>query len=698
MSIKHWMAATLAIASAAWSLPQNGQTDPLRKLEDSELGVTLSGQSRSQLLRAGLSGDSVRLGQPTHENAAFTQADISLIGRPSADTRGTVIFRVHQDWNNYYDEGPNPISTRWFNYEGTTLDDKLSFSVGDFRTKRSPLLLHAAEPELLLEPEIFANRRRVAMGEWFLGDNRLPLQGLDGAYAFSPLSALDLEVGLTGARLRSSGSGSTGWLFHTGNVEKYAGSGQIKATVLDAVEVGVTHLEIIDRVAASRARNNAYHLLKSLSLYENVTVNQGSLGLDVGSLVGLKAFSLKLGAEMALSGYESKRDSAFHDSVGFHVVIDSVPDPANPGQYVKTQRNAADYSDGLTLKDLENLDGKALAANIRMGFAPEGGAFGLALDVGYLRNDKNYVNDLAQTPTFGMSRILNSKSGVGGYRGGYSTLDALYNHVYSVDPITSVNTSELWGQGSAYRYNGTNNWYRAAQTKNAYTYSTATKIERDGMGVPGDADSPLDPHVQLLFPYGPATPNRDGVNASLTATALERKIEAKVIFASLKEPEGEAMDSLTAAPADYARLGGGLSLRVNEFIGLANRIEVAGSWQEDSRKRPAFSSKGISVAAVDFKTAMVNAGFYAGIYKGLAILGGFQQIKSNPVVGAAQAANARTFTEGDLTQSQWAAGLELKLTHGAYVTAEYGILDVKETKNGAVFSQDVSSVSLLLAF
>jgi hypothetical protein len=690
-------ASTLALAlvASAWSQTLDMQASPLDRLEDNELGVSLSGKARSQMLRAAVSGDSVRLGQPTHENNAFTQADIVLTGRPTAQTRGSVVFRVHQDWNNYYDEGPNPINTRWFNFQGSIPEDRLKFNVGDFRHKLSPLLIHASEPALLMEPEIFADRRRLAMDEWFLGDNRLPLQGLQGTYSFSPLSTLRLEAGGFGARLRSADAATVTWAFQSDDVEKYAGAASLKAVFKDALEVEATHLQVTDRVVATRARVNGYHTLKTTAFYEDARVEDGRLGLDVGSLIGSSTLSLRLGAEFAMSAYTGKVDSAFKDSIGTHIEKRPNPNPADP---TPIDAVITDYRTGLVLVEREKLDGQAISADLHAGFAPEGGAFGVALDLAYHKTDKDFVNDLAQTPVFGMSRILNSKTGIGGYRGGYSTLDALYNHTYSVDPITSVNSSEPWGQTSTYRYNGTNNWFRAAQFKSAYTYSTATKVERDAMGQAGDAASPLDPHVQLLFPYGPATPNRDGINSSLTLSAMERKLEAKVLFAALKEPEAVDFDSLSAEPADYARLGGGLTARVNEFFGWSERIELSGSWVEDSRKRPAYTSKGVSVAANEFKSAMLNAGAYLGVWKRVALLAGYQQIKSNPVVSETRTATSLAFNEGDLTQSQWAAGLELKLTHGAYVTAEYGLVDVKEAKTGAAFKQDVSSVNLLLAF
>ncbi|MDB5048783.1 MAG: hypothetical protein JWO30_1854 [Fibrobacteres bacterium] len=667
-SIVRTSLTALALLGSAWAESGVTARDPketIQRLEQEQTGVSLTGKAISNYERAALSGDSVRMGQPTVENAAFTQAEVDLVARPSAHTQGRLLFRVHQDWSNYYEEGPNPLTARWFDFNGDLLDGHLHYAVGDYRAKHSPLTLNAPAPELIYEPEIFAQTRQTAMEEFFLGENRLPLQGLNVAYGRDSLPGnLGVESDVAVARLRTV-TGSTSWLHWTDDVEKLALTSSWKLQVLKAVRFGFAQSYIYDDVAASRSKNNARALasekLMPMPLYEDDNVNAFSLDLD-GARILSGPFSVSLETEYAMSNYRSSQDTLV-DTVDF-VLQD---------------------------KEVANLDGTALRSVLKAGYGKSGaGPFSIGLQVGYLKNEKNFVSDLAQSPTFLGRRILNSRTEVGGPSGGYNTLDALYNHRYTVDPITSLSNSEQAYVDAKY-YNGTNDWYRAPFLKNSYNFYTTTKSERDALAATGA----LDPHVQLIFPFGAATPNRTGVTLDLNAGALSGAVEVSAVYAGVKEVEAEQIDSLTAVPADYTRMGGGLKVNIDKLAALAKPLVVSGSYLQDGRKRAAFTSRGVAVDAEDFKTAMINADVHAGIWKGLSLMAGYQSIQSNPRIDSL---GARTVHPGDLRQDQWALGLECQITHGAFVTAQYGRMDFDEAVTGTKFSQDITSLTLLIAY
>lgn len=692
MANKQWAGAAalaaLILATAAW--PQSsegapaGSEESMRRQEDSELGVSISGTAHSEYLRSALSGDSAALAQPTRENIAFTRADIDLIARPSAHTRGRLLFRVHQDWQNYYDEGPNPLTARWFDYRGNILGDRVEFAIGDFREKLSPLTLYSPEPEFLYEPEIFADRRQRAMDEWFLGDNRLPLQGLHAVYRQPLGSALRLETGATGARLRGTApSAAVSWTYWTDDVEKFLGAGFVNLRAFDAFEVGGTYLQIIDRVSSSRAKANQFIRLTPTSIYEDVAVTAGHAGFDAAYLLGNPNLVLRADAEVAMSNYRPMRD--VKDSIGTQQRI--IVDPA-------TGRQDTSYIPVFALKLFKGAErnGKAMRASFQAGYeAGTEGFFGIDLRLAYLRNEKDYINDVAQSPTFVGTRILNAANGVGGFQRGYNTFDALYNQAYSVDPVTRLNNLEYYSPDTK-TYNGTNNWYRSGNFKSSYTNATSTRSELE-------AQSRLDPHVQLLYPFGPATPNRDGLDVNLTFSLLGGKLEATALYAGLKELVGQQVDSTTIAePATYGRVGGGMSVQAGKLLGLSKRVTLSGSLVRDFRKQAGYSLRDTAYGATDFQTAMINAGAYAGIWKGLALIAGYQQIASNPLLGYSLAGTSAVPRVGDMLQGHWSAGLEIRLGHGAYVTGEYGRIDLKETATGTRFAQDVSSLGLFLAF
>lgn len=651
--------------------------------EQNQLGVTIQGQASSRVLQSALSGPSATVGQATHENLAYTRADVEFQARPSTATRGRLEFRLHQDWENYYEEGPNPLLARWFEFGGKLFDGKVDFGLGDFRGQYSALTLYSPGLDIPNEPEIFAARRKLTMDEWHLGGHALPLQGLHAEYAnrFSP--AFALSAGGIASRLRTGGASQSTWLFWTDDVEKLMGAGYLKADLFGGLELGATRIQIVDPVKTSRALNNEYVQKSPSAQFENVTVNAGNLGFDAKRFLSDGPFTLRAGAEFAQSNYMPAHDKV--DTVGTITVNKPV---GQSGTLTPVQVPVT----ALRLIKEPEIKDDALRAGLHAGFRESGeGAFGIALDAAFLRNGKDYVNDVAQSPVFLGRRILNSANQVGGF-GGYNTFDAAYNNVYTVDPVTSVNTSEFWAS-DAKTYNGTNNWYRAPQFKNSYSNTVMTRSERL------QASAFLDPQLQLLLPFGPATPNREGIDASLKAKAMEGKLEASVLFASLKEPDGYAVDATTTvAGQTFGRIGGGVKAQVGSFLGLDRRITVIAGWMEDNAKRPAFAYQDSAYAEVTVKSGLASAGVYANVWRGLSLSAGYQQIKSNPYKGYDVAGETKTAKQADLTQGNWAIGAEYRIAAGVYANAEYGQLSLEEAKSATKFSQDLVSAGLVVGF
>jgi hypothetical protein len=408
-----------------------------------------------------------------------------------------------------------------------------------------------------------------------------------------------------------------------------------------------------------------------------------NLSLDGKRFLGESPISVRLDAELAMSAYQKSFD--VKDTIGFRTEI-------------RQKQDGSPDSAVLPILDLRvnkeaEIKGQALRATFHAGFAEaDKGPFSVALNATYLKNDRDFVNDMAQSPSFFPARILNKANKVGGFNAGYNTFDALYDHVYTVDPITNINTSEFWISDTK-EYNGTNNWYRASQFKNAYTNQITTRSEREFL----DKNAVRDEQVQLLYPFGPATPNRTGVDADLTGSALAGKLQATVLFASLKEVEGVKPDSGAAlAMASFGRIGGGVKLDAGEWINRGRRAAVSVSYVQDSYKREA--SPNPAYAALEFKSAMINAGLSANVWRGLGVLAGYQQIKSNPPAAGGALSLVKTSGEFDLTQSNWSLGLEYRIAAGAYVTGEYGIVAFDEAKTATKYAQAVSSLGLIVGF
>ena len=148
-------------------------------------GISLNGMFRSQYLHSSIGGAGASASLRSEETLEYTSVDFDIRARPNTLTQGRLIFRMHQDWRNFFSDVGNPISTRWLSIDGQA-GGIFRYNVGDFREQYSPLTLYSPDIALLFEPEIFATQRRDAMGEAFLGGNDRMLQGVNMNLDASP--------------------------------------------------------------------------------------------------------------------------------------------------------------------------------------------------------------------------------------------------------------------------------------------------------------------------------------------------------------------------------------------------------------------------------------------------------------------------------------------------------------------------------
>lgn len=623
------LSLSLLLASAALGELPGYPVDSSRTGKE---GLRAGGVADSRLLRARLSGAGVDPESPTGENLAYSRADLRLIARPNDLAGGRLEIRVHQDWNRYYEEGPNPLVIRWLDFTGQAPSAGLKYALGDFRARWSPLTVASPEPELLPEAAPFARQREAAMGEWFLGDGAVPLQGARIAYATPNASRLTLHADAFGARLRRADpDGSLAWRFRTGDADRWAAGATASAKAFNALEAGFTGLRVFDPVSVARARNPAQSGAAPATLFEANQVLAPRLAFDAAPFLTQSPWTFRLFAEFARSAYSSGRDSVTGSSTA--------------------------------LRQVESLTGDALLATLATGWR-RGEAFTVSLDLAYLQVGPGYVNDLAQSPAFLGRRILNSKNPVGGALKGYSTLDALYHHAFDIRPLTNQNSLEGWGAGASRPYNGTNNWLRTASFKNSYASSVSTYAERKA------SEAGLDPHVQLIYPYGRATAKRKGLDGSLSAAAWEGALKAALVFARLKELE--ATDSV-AAPATYARNGAGLSVDLGPWVPRVAPWTLSAGWRRDSRNA--------------YQVTWLNAGASIRARAWLTLEAAWQSVGSDS-----------TAIRPGVSESQWVLGLTTGLGPGVSATAEWGRLSFQEKGGKAAFTQQLVGAGLRIGF
>ena len=657
-----------AWAYSADSITVSTKSEPVMKTLErilAKTGISFDGEFRSQFLSAGAGGAAVDNKKRSNETAEFTSVDFDIKARPNTLTQGRLIFRMQQDWRNFYSDISNPIFSRWLSIDGS-LKGMFFYNAGDFRQKFTPLTLYAPDIDILYEPELFAQQRAIAKNEVFLGDNERLLQGVNlhfGAEVYPIFNALQANVLAT--RLRnvetSIGNGNKVTArIEAAPMEKFMAAGNLDLTFLKGVSLGGSFLDIFDnKESYSGLRGD----IEADTMAQNTKIGDFRGGIDLGSMMDAKNWSLCASLEMALSS----DDSAFYDTTGWRA--------AAPADTQATKRT---------------ISGNAFRAVLNAGYKmPD--IFTIALDIGFINNTSNFRNELAQTPDFIGRRIMNTEndamtSPISVTMPLYSTFDALYQQVFKFAP-SEKNPS--W-------------WYKEPFSKNSYNPMVFTQSELAAMKYSYFNSQYLDPSVQLVMPFGPATPNRTGVNGNATLGFLNDQLQAKVLFASLKEIDTTLIPATSTSPAKtvpktaYSQAGGGIKAELGKFIKWRYPFNISAGVMSSKA-----SNDGIA-GDTNFPAGSITSNFYTGnlyfkFWKRAAFLFGLEFINNDFTTSA-------TFTQNQLLT---AIGLEYKVSEGAYVTGTVGQIDVthdgsptKITSNSTTnnFNQKLVNIFLRVLF
>ncbi|MFP4416025.1 MAG: hypothetical protein ACLFSB_02000, partial [Chitinispirillaceae bacterium] len=531
-------------------------------------GIQFGGVFRSQFMYSGLDTEKpgVSDAAKTGENIDFTSVDFEIEARPNEAVGGKVIFRMHQDWRNFFSDGGNPITTRWVGIKGN-VNNMFLYNIGDYKQKYSPLTLYNPQIDVDFEPEIFARKRRYAMGEAFLEDNKRILQGVNFTFAAKIEPLLEkFYAQAFGARLRLSFMDQQNYLAigygHENDyrmelglgMDRYAAGFNTDMEILKNLKIGGTFLSIFD---APKTNDKDYG---------NSTISSKQYKADSAAAVRIIS-AVRGGIGTA----------TFMDSDIFDISINGELDFSNDRKFKELDTTKADpiiyeYDNAMALK----LD---LLSEFKLGMENK-----INLNVGITANDEKYRNELAQSPTFLSQRIMNIENDIdrdGNTTALYSTYDAMYNTVFFYAP------SE------------TNKFYKAPFTKLAYTNGLLTVDEVEKMQSALESSTArdsayrehnlFDPALQLVMPYGPATPNRVGFDGELAASFLNDGINAKVSFAKFDEKSGQEfqIDSVihNAPKSAYTQFGGGASIDIASFIDAIDKpLRISGGMKISTAK------------------------------------------------------------------------------------------------------------------
>ena len=586
-------------------------------------GISIDGEFQSQYLKTDITGKGADTTKRTDESTEFTSVDFDIKARPNTVTQGRAIFRMYQDWRNYMSNFDNPIFTRWLSIDGAVAG-MFSYNAGDFKQKYTPLTLYTPDIDPLYEPDIFAKERAIAQNEVFIDDNQRMLEGINLNFAAEIDPVFNaLQAGILGARLRDVQTSLTNGdyladMIEYSPVEKYAAGSNLDLTFLKGVTVGGNFMWIFDN-------KNSYNGLASVidTMAENTRIVDVRAGVDIGKLTDLSNFKLSLNAELAMSSDDSS-------------------------YYLST--------DQLDTLHTTTINGNALRAGIKAVYA-SGEAFNISLDADFLNNGSKYRNDLAQSPDFIGKRIMNieddnwSTSQLNASSQHYSTFDAMYRSVFKFDPSGP----------------NANNWAQAPFSKNAYTNVIYTHSQLDSL----KASHSLDPALQLVMPFGPATPNRTGIDVHATIGFLNNLLQAKLVLASLKEIDPLVISPTESLPATaFTQIGGGLKIDLAGFIGWKLPFYVSSSFV-----RSTADNDGVAADTSNPKTDITSDFYCENLY--------FKFWKRAALLGGMEIINTENATLYSIKQSQlmYEIGLEYKVTEGSYLIGSLGQMQVNYSNN-----------------
>jgi hypothetical protein len=506
----------------------------------------------------------------------------------------------------------------------------------------------------MFEPTVFARQREIVMGEEFLGDNNRVLQGFNFNFGASMAPALqELRIGGFATRLRQAdkerpnltGGAPVQVSMSNNTMDRYAVAANTDLVFIPGTNLGGTFMYIGD---AKRTNFRG-----DFDAWQNATNNmvfsaRGGLGSELFSGIDPKVASFGLSAEFAGSNYaewgtfdanQNRIDwTAANLPTGY--AGDGVPTATIWNSLSASQKELFTPSQSATAFK-GGLDG-----NFRFG------ANGLNLDLGFIANQRNFRNEMAQSPAMFNRGILHS-SNQDHWENNPNTFDALY-----VSAFTYMPGEYMQGVGGT----GT----KQPMRKSAWTRSTLTSTELD-MAL----DSLLIENlVSGAMHFGDATPNRTGLVADLGFDFLDRAVLVSGGLKMLQEMSGLRTETGTTISQEFMEFGGGLSLDIAKFgHWWAHPFILSGSFRQTAVDD--FSN--IKGATNDI--SFMNAGAYWQFWRRAALMGGYQFIRNDVMAMRDDAFTRR------VDQSQWAAGFEFIIAEGGVLNATVGQVEVKHWAN-----------------
>ena len=640
---------------------QKSLIEKLDSLNDAVLGLRINGTAKAGVNVSKAESDQFAQESPTQENQAYTDVYLVLSAHPTSETQIHLEMRLHKDWQNAYDENNNPVIGHWFSYDGSILDKHLDFNLGYMRVGYSPLTLFTPQPDLLQEPEIFAEKRVYALSQRNLDttSNRL-MQGVNAEYHSGELGVIDdIMLQATGSRMRNVGKKNDQVFFDFDYTDRYVYGGRAGIGLMGAY-IGVNYVDAFDRFLTRRSM-----VLESSDTvyYEDNRVFSGEIGFSSQKLLPDLPFTFGLKGEMAKSNWEVERDYLVAVADTFYALAQSYylnPEGARDSVvYLATSYKNADKTKNESYGKLHG--GSFYVEPFVQGNIAD---IDFNLKAQYIQVDDDFWSEMASTPTYrGGAVVLNSNALYGSTNDsmlmanfGSSSLENLYFSVYNSNSLNATNLltsgkKNVYGNTgeSSYLYSRLDNNYKNAHFyRNGYS---AAVLKRREMG---ELLSLIDPTVDLAQPYGLATPDRKGFTLSLDL----KWNDAVSLNGRFKQLEQEKTVEKTNT---YTEMAGGLGVDVGVLLNLDRHLIVQGSYayseEDEFLKRNA---------------GRVIAGATLDVWGPFAVLAGYQAYERHLGRGAALAEGLQIKSS---KEALLLGGLRMKIAPLSYVSLQYGVLN-----------------------
>jgi len=577
----------------------------------SKAGIHFSGEFRSQYLSSTVSENAVQPSGKKNESVEYTSVDFDVVARPNSALSGRAVFRLHQDWRNFFGDVQNPIATRWLSIDGSLMGGIVKYSLGDYKKKVSPLTLWSPDMEFLYEPEIFAMQRRFAMSESFLGENNRLLQGMDLSFKAQLYPLLEeVEANIFGARLASTGTGETNVLPPGISdmpplFDKYLLGFTAGTQIFKGLGLGITNITIFDHKASYNGTEEAADRAS-----QSTNVFSGRFNAD--NRVFMETDFVKFGVDVEVA-FSSDRDAWFRRDDDGNLVLED-------GKHV-----------------VEDSSRTGMAMNVglsaRLAF---GDAGSVKLRGTFINNDSTFRNEAAQSPVFFQHRaIINNENGLSGL-GVMNPFDAMYRTVFKAAP------SQFFGHAQPQMKTN----YNIAILPHAYPTAPA--------------GSNLSVFQQAL-PGSLASADRSGAIVNLDGSFLDNALSVGV-KAAILETVGEYnlrdADNVLTEDKDksnFLEAVGGASVDIAKFAPVVGpSLVIGGSFGMYKREHGDWG----------WENTLLSGELNYNFHRRFSLLLGYQQLDINSKFdGDVNPGSEHTFTN-------FAAGIQYKVADGGALTVK----------------------------